>query len=67
MFLDTVIQSQQEEDIRQTLLDVTIGFAESDEQVKLLYQWFKQGFVTDTKGNKFDNVELKLKAKHSIT
>lgn len=31
MFLDTIIQSQQEADIRQTLLDVTIGFAESDD------------------------------------
>jgi hypothetical protein len=51
---------------RHLVLTALLSSCRSEDHFKMLVQWFKDGFITNSSGKKLEDVEVSLKHKHTI-
>lgn len=66
LYIDQIVPNLAEEEAKLVLVFISIHFTTSEAQFKLLKSWFDSGIITNTKGEAYPGLELKLKAKHAV-
>ena len=54
------------ESAMQLLLESLIGFASSEDQIKLIYKWLVTGKATDMQDRQIEGIQINIKLRHTL-